>query len=433
MTAIPTPSTSTSTSPPAPDAATPPLSEQPADARRNLRWVALGLLPLILLAGVLALIVATDAGLGDRKTPPIETLNVQRITLPAPNEIELQVVNDGPDAITIAQVMVDDAYWQFEMDGSGTLGRLDATTIRIPYPWVEGEVHAIAIVSSTGVVFPAEVPVAVESPRTNGSTFARFALIGIYVGVIPVALGLLWYPFMRRLGGRSMRFILSLTVGLLVFLVVDMFGEAQEIALAVPSAFNGTLLVPIVALLAFLLLTTISMRNPGKPRRGLDVAYQIALGIGLHNLGEGLAIGAAFALGEVALGVFLVVGFTLHNVTEGVGIAAPILRERPALSHFAALALLGGGPAIIGVWIGGFIYSPLWTTIFLALGIGAIVQVIVEVTRLIIRSSANAARANAPDGKPHAAGQPVAWLNWTTLGGVTAGIAIMYATALLVA
>lgn len=414
---------------PAPAAAT----EHPAGARRDLRWIGLGLLPLILLAGVLALIVATDAGLGERRTPPIETLSVQRITLPAPDEIELSVVNDGPDAITIAQVMVDDAYWQFALDGSNTLGRLDSTTIRIPYPWVEGEAHAIAIVSSTGVVFPAEVPVAVESPRTNGATFARFALIGTYVGVIPVALGLLWFPFMRRLGGRAMRFILALTVGLLLFLVVDMFGEAQEIALTVPSALKGTLLVPIVALLAFLLLTTISMRNPGKPKRGLDVAYQIALGIGLHNLGEGLAIGAAFALGEVALGVFLVVGFTLHNVTEGVGIAAPILRERPALAHFAALALLGGGPAIVGVWIGGFIYSPLWTTIFLALGIGAIVQVIVEVTRLIIRSSAAAARTDAATAPDAAGAAPVAWLNWTTLGGVTAGIAIMYATALFVA
>jgi len=384
----------------------------------NVRWIAMGLLPLILLAGVLALIVATDAGLGDRTVPPIETLSVQRVTLPEPDRITVNVVNDGPDEITIAQVLVDDAYWQFTLDGPRTLDRLESTTIDIPYPWVEGEAHAIAIISGTGVVFDAEVPVAIESPETNSATFARFALIGTYVGVIPVALGLLWYPFMRRLSGDAMRFILALTVGLLVFLAVDMFQEAQEVALTAPAAFEGPLLVPIVALLAFLLLMTISSRKSDAPRRGLAVAYQIALGIGLHNLGEGLAIGAAFALGEVALGVFLVIGFTLHNVTEGVGIAAPILRERPALKHFAGLALLAGAPAILGVWIGGFIYSPLWTTIFLAIGIGAIVQVVVEVTRIIMRG---ATRENQP------------WLNWTTFSGVTAGIAIMYATALLVA
>jgi zinc transporter ZupT len=382
------------------------------------RSIGLGLLPLVLLALVLALIVATDAGLGDRTVPPIEELNVQRVTLPEPGVIELRVVNDGPDEITIAQVMVDDAYWLHEIDGDRTLDRLESTTITIPYPWVQDEAHAIAIVSATGVVFDAEVPVAVESPRTDGETFARFALIGIYVGVVPVALGLLWFPFMRRLGTGAMHFILALTIGLLVFLAIDMFEEAREVALTAPATFEGSLLVPVVALLAFLLLMTLSSRRGAGATRGLPVAYQIALGIGLHNLGEGLAIGAAFALGEVALGVFLVIGFTLHNVTEGVGIAAPILRESPRLRHFVLLALLAGAPAILGVWIGGFVYSPLWATIFLAIGIGAIAQVVVEVTRIITRGTA---RENLPA------------LNWTTLGGVTAGIAIMYATALIVA
>ena len=362
-------------------------------------------------------LLATDAGLGERTTPPIETLNIQRVRLPEPGRIVLDVVNDGPDPVTIAQVLVDDAYWQYEIDGNRTLGRLESATITIPYPWVAGEAHAVGLVSSTGIVFDAEVPVAVQSPEVSGSTLARFALIGFYVGVVPVGLGLLWYPFMRRLGDRGMRFVLALTVGLLVFLAVDMFGEAQEGALAVPEAFNGPILVPVVALVTFLLLITIARRRPGTPRRGVQVAYRIALGIGLHNLGEGLAIGTAFALGEVALGVFLVLGFTLHNVTEGVGIAAPILRERPRFIDFVGLALLAGGPAILGVWIGGFIVSPLWATIFLAVGIGAIAQVIVEVTRLIIGS-----------GK-----QSPALLDWTALGGVAAGLAIMYVTALIVA
>jgi zinc transporter, ZIP family len=261
------------------------------------------------------------------------------------------------------------------------------------------------------------VPVAIESPRADGATFLQFALIGTYVGVIPVALGLLWYPFLRRLGGRGLRFILALTVGLLLFLVVDMFLAANETALAAPTAFEGAVLVPLVALLAFMLLMVIGSNKGEAQQRGLPLAYRIALGIGLHNLGEGLAIGAAFALGEVALGVFLILGFTLHNVTEGVGIAAPILRERPALQHFLWLALLAGGPAILGVWIGGFIFSPLWATIFLAIGIGAIAQVIVEVGRLIVGGRERRAAA----------------FDWTTLAGVAAGIAIMYATALVVA
>lgn len=389
----------------------------PGSAERSPgRWILLGLAPLALLAAVLALIVATNAGLGERTAPPIEKLNVERVALPEPGLMRLTVVNDGPDAITIAQVRVDDAYWAHEIAPSRTIQRLGTATITIPYPWIAGEAHAITLISKTGVVFEAEVPVAIASPRADGATFARFALIGTYVGVVPVALGLLWYPFLRRLGGRGLRFILALTVGLLLFLVVDMFLEANEVALDAPAAWNGAVLVPLVALLTFMLLMAIGNRQGGTRRRGLALAYRIALGIGLHNLGEGLAIGAAFALGEVALGVFLVIGFTLHNVTEGVGIAAPILRERPELRHFLLLALLAGGPAILGVWIGGFIYSPLWAAIFLAVGIGAIAQVIVEVGRLIAGG-----------------GERRAVFDWTTLAGVAAGIAIMYATALVVA
>jgi ZIP family zinc transporter len=385
----------------------------------SLKSILLALLPLVLLAGVLIAIKVTDGGLGDRTAPPIETLSVQRVKLPEPGIIEVSVVNDGPDPITIAQVRVDDAYWQFEMDPAGPLERLDSATIAIPYPWVQDEAHAITLISSTGVVFDAAVPVAIESPHQDGKSFLRFGLIGLYVGVVPIVLGLLWFPFLQRLGRTGMNFVLALTIGLLVFLVVDMFGEAQEIALDAPSAWNAPVLVPVLALLTAGLLVVVgqSLRRRFADAGPLTLSYQMATGIGLHNLGEGLAIGAAFALGEAALGVFLIAGFTLHNVTEGVGIAAPLVRAKPSLLHFAALATVAGGPAIIGTWLGAFTFSPLWTAVFLAIGVGAILQVIVEVSRLIARSQA---RHNEPA------------LSWTTLGGVAAGVAVMYATALLV-
>jgi zinc transporter ZupT len=150
----------------------------------------------------------------------------------------------------------------------------------------------------------------------------------------------------------------------------------------------------------------------------LFISYMIALGIGFHNLGEGLAVGAAFALGEVSLGTFLVVGFTLHNITEGVGIAAPVAKQRPPLYHFVLLALLAGGPAILGTWIGGFAFDPLLAVIFLSIGAGAILQVVYEVGRLIIRSSQ---RDN------------VSSLAWSNVAGLLVGITIMYLTAFLVA
>jgi zinc transporter, ZIP family len=404
-------------------------AETPAVARQGQRRLTPGalvwaLVPLLLLAAVLAWIVRSDAGLGERTVPPIETLNVQRVWLPAPGEIRLNVVNGGPDPITIAQVMVDDAYWQFSMEPAAPLQRLQSATIAIPYPWVEGEAHAIRLVSSTGVIFDAEIPVAVESPQPDRESMTRFALVGLYVGIVPIALGLLWYPFLRRLGRTGMTFVLALTVGLLAFLFVDMWHEAQETAAAAVGWLNAAALIPLLALLTMGLLMiagqALQLRNRARSgeQSPLALAYEIALGIGLHNLAEGLAIGAAFALGEAALGVFLILGFTLHNVTEGIGIAAPLVRQRPPMVHFIGLALLAGAPAIVGTWIGAFVYSPFWATVFLAIGIGAILQVIVEVGRLIWHNQQRA-------------GQPA--LTWATFGGLAAGIAVMYLTALLVA
>ena len=386
---------------------------------RGAGWVLLGLVPLLGLGVLLAFIVLNGAGVSREDAPPVEDLSVQRVALPTEFEFVLSVRNGGPQPVTLSQVVVNDAIWDFEAEPDNTIPRLGSVTVTVPYSWVEGEAYEIVLITSTGTTFDAEVPVAVLTPGFSGETFWRYALIGTYVGVIPVALGLLWYPFLRRLGSAGMNFVLAMTVGLLAFLVVDTLQEAIEVAVELPGVFSGIPLVILLTLLTLLgLLGTERLLRRGREEATrLGTSYRIALGIGLHNLGEGLAIGAAFALGEAALGVFLVVGFTLHNITEGVGIAAPILRERPRLAHFLWLALLGGGPAILGTWIGGFAFSNLLAAVFLAVGAGAILQVIYEVTRLLLKDST---RSKTPA------------LSATNLGGLLVGMAIMYGTALLV-
>jgi ZIP family zinc transporter len=386
---------------------------------RGPGWILLGLLPLLGLGVLLAFIVLNGAGVGRQDAPPVEDLSVQRVALPTEYEFVLTVRNGGTQPVKLSQVVVNDAIWDFEAEPDSTIPRLGSATVTIPYSWVEGEAYEIVLITNTGTTFDAEVPVAVLTPQFSSETFWRYALIGTYVGVIPVALGLLWYPFLRRLGSAGMNFVLAMTVGLLAFLVIDTLEEAMEVAVELPGVFSGIPLVILLALLTLLGLlgTERLLRGRREEASRLGTSYRIALGIGLHNLGEGLAIGAAFALGEAALGVFLVVGFTLHNITEGVGIAAPILKERPHLAHFLWLALLGGGPAIVGTWIGGFAFSNLLAAVFLAVGAGAILQVIYEVTRLLLKDSA---RSKTPA------------LSAPNLGGLLAGVAIMYATALLV-
>ncbi|WP_420449149.1 ZIP family metal transporter [Candidatus Palauibacter sp.] len=390
------------------------------------RWI-LGLFPLALLAGLVAFFFGADPTAPFRDAfPPVEDLTIERVSFPESGVMRVHVVNGGPEAATIAQVIVDDAFWQFEMDGDPTLPRLARATLELDYPWVEGELHVIRLVTSTGLTFDHEVAVATLSPRPNALYLTTFGLLGLYAGVIPVLVGLLWYPFLRRIDRKWIHFYLSLTVGLLAFLVVDAFEDTLEASALVPEGFQAAGLIAVGVIGAVVGLRALGNLGRGRDRAGsgdgreggtspgLTVAYLIAISIGLHNLGEGLAIGAAFSLGEIALGSFLVIGFALHNTTEGLAIVAPVASKRPPLRHFAFMGGIAGLPTILGAWAGGFSYSPTLATFFLALGAGAILQVIVEVTRLI--------RKSWPEGL-------FTPLNAT---GLLLGLLVMYGTALMV-
>lgn len=379
-------------------------------------WL-LALIPLILLGLMLTYLVVTGGGLTELSGPPVEQIAIERITLPEPGIIQVEVINDGPGEITIPQVLIDDAYFGFTAEPSNTLPRLGRATFTIPYPWVAEETHHIVLLSSLGALFEGEVAVAVETPAPSANLFVQFGLVGLYVGVIPILLGVLWYPFMRQLGGQAMNFILALTVGLLVYLAIGTWLDANEFAQELPAFWQGVPLVIFISLISLGILLALGNLRKGQESTPLSISYRIALGIGLHNLGEGLAIGAAFALGEAALGTFLILGFTLHNITEGIGITAPVVRQNPGLKHFALLILLAGGPAILGTWVGGFAFNPVLATIFLAIGVGAILQVVWEVGKLVARESRKL-------------NQPV--VNWVNLGGVVVGLALMYFTAFLV-
>ncbi len=386
-------------------------------SRRTLQLAGLAALPVVLLA--LLAVVLVHGGLLDfmrRGVPPIEELTFERVVL-APGTITVDVVNGGPDPVTVAQVLVDEAFWEFSITPDATVERLERARIEIPYPWVQDETHEVTILSSTGLTFTHEIAVAVATPEVGARYLGIFTLIGLYVGVIPVAIGLLWYPMLRRLAPRWIHFALAVTAGLLMFLAVDALGEAFETAGQVAGAFQGSMMVVIAVLATVLALEMISRSR--LKRGGADgrrtVALLVALGIGLHNMGEGLAIGAAYALGEAALGAFLIVGFMLHNTTEGLGIVAPIASDRPKLTTLGALGLLAGGPTIVGAWIGGLAYTALLSTLFLAVGAGAIAQVVLALYRVVARDR-----------------EREVW-NPLAASGVLAGLVIMYATGLLVA
>ena len=381
-------------------------------------WL-LGLIPLVLIAVALGAFAALGGpGLGDRNGPPVEELAVERTVL-EPGVIELTVRNDGPDDVRVAQVVVNDAFAQFS-GAEEPIDRLATETVRVQQPWIEGEAYEIALLTSTGATITHAIDAAVETPTNDLSFFGLMALLGIYVGVIPVALGMLWLPWVRRIPRGWLRAVMALTVGLLAFLAIDATLEGFELAGEGSQAFGGVALVIIGAVVSYLLLTGVGAWLEDRRARaesggasGFQLAVLVALGIGLHNLGEGLAIGVSYATGALALGAFLVIGFALHNTTEGLAIVAPIARSAPSLRRLVGLGLLAGAPAVLGAWIGASAFNSSVAAFLFGAGAGAIAQVIVQLAPAL------------RDDKGRA-------LHPTAVGGLLAGLAVMFATGLLV-
>jgi len=346
----------------------------------ELKSIILAVFPLILLVAIVSSFLSGGpTKIFQTEIPPVEDLHVMRHTLKT-DLISLDVMNTGTDPVTIAQVMVRGAFWNHDVTPKRSLDPLESARVNIPFPWNVGEPVEIVLLTSTGVPFDYEIEVASITPRPTLKSLLRFAMIGVYVGVIPVGLGICWFPFLRRLKKNSLNFITYITVGLLAFLTIDALHEAGEVAEHLPGVLNGTALIVLGAMGTIFVLLGIENRNKEQTKldsNNVAVAWLVAFAIGLHNLGEGLAIGSAYVLGEMTLGALLVVGFTIHNTTEGIAIVTPILKERVNINRLIYLGALGGIPTIFGCWIGAFTYSPLWSILFLGIGAGALIQVII--------------------------------------------------------
>jgi len=387
------------------------------------RWVA-ALVPIALLLVVVGAFLFMSPLSGIQGGEPLPDVTVTHATMPDDETVVLHVTNNGPVEVTISQVLVDEAYWDHELRGTAdrTLAPMESARVVVPYHWNPGWDLSVVLVLSEGSTVQHTIVAPTQSPGLSLDLLGTLALVGLFVGIVPVALGMLWFPYLRSLSDRALDAVLLFSVGVLTFLAVDAGVEAFELAEQAPAAFGGTAMVVVAAVGAFLLVQSVSAWRAGRvaagderAASGLWIAYLVALGIGLHNLAEGLAIGSSFALGRVSLGAFLIVGFMLHNVTEGPAVVAPVASgERPALKQFAALGVLAGAPVVLGGWLGSLAFSPTLGAVFLAVGVGAIVQVDWEIAQMVRQS----------DGRLGSA---------TNLLALGVGFVVMYATDLFVA
>ena len=335
------------------------------------------------------------------------------------NEIQATVRNTGPVHVNVVLADVNDRIQPAAIEPDTSLERFETALVRIPFDWNEGQPYEIGVTISDGTRFAKGIDAAFPALEPNVDLFVFLGMIGFLIGVVPIMIGLLWYPFIKKLGKNTFNFFLAFTMGLLVFLGIDAVIEATEISENhLSSIFNGELLIATVVILSFLALYGIGKQLTKKTEfsklsQGLAISLMIAIGIGFHNLGEGLAVGAAIALGEVALSTFLIIGFATHNTTEGLAIAAPLTKSKAKIFKMIGLGLIAGIPAIFGCWVGGFSFSPLFTLIFLAIGAGAIFQVVLSIFQYMKEKSDLLS-------------------NTSLFAGISAGLLVMYLTSVLI-
>ena len=335
------------------------------------------------------------------------------------NEIQATVRNTGPVHVNVVLADVNDRIQPAAIEPDTSLERFETALVRIPFDWNEGQPYEIGVTINDGTRFAKGIDAAFPALEPNVDLFVFLGMIGFLIGVVPIMIGLLWYPFIKKLGKNTFNFFLAFTMGLLVFLGIDAVIEANEISENhLSSIFNGELLIATVVILSFLALYGIGKQLTKKTEfsklsQGLAISLMIAIGIGFHNLGEGLAVGAAIALGEVALSTFLIIGFATHNTTEGLAIAAPLTKSKAKIFKMIGLGLIAGVPAIFGCWIGGFSFSPLFTLIFLAIGAGAIFQVVLSIFQYMKEKSEILS-------------------NTSLFAGVSVGLIVMYLTSVII-
>jgi ZIP family zinc transporter len=389
-----------------------------SNSSSKVKMIASGVIPFVFLIVMIVFIFGPGSYLLDLGVP-LPEITIEQIDF-IDSEIQITVRNTGPIPVEVVMADVNDRIQPAAIEPDRFLERFETALVRIPFEWNTAEPYTVGLTVEDGTRFERAIEAAAPALKLNLEFIGFFAIIGTYVGIIPVMIGLLWLPFIKKISKSKYHFFLALTAGLLLFLGIDSIEEAFEVANEnLSSNFNGVLLITTTIVLSFLGLYYASEKLTKKAdslgiSKPVAIGLMIAIGIGLHNFGEGLAIGSALGLGSIAFSTFLIVGFALHNTTEGLAIAAPLSREKNVIKKLLGLGLIAGTPAIFGAWVGGFAFSPFSSVIFISIGAGAIFQVIVIVLKWI--------RDEGDDNLSSA----------SVVSGFAMGMLIMYLTSILV-
>ncbi|MEM0120729.1 MAG: ZIP family metal transporter [Thermoprotei archaeon] len=211
----------------------------------------------------------------------------------------------------------------------------------------------------------------------------RLLLLGLIAG-FTIFIGL---PLVVFFGDSDKRkgFLSAIASGILLFILIEILSDSAEPIAHAGSAFGLAeysalyLIGFTVGVFSLVLYEDRVLQKTKEKPIEYSMATMTAYGIGLHNFGEGLAIGAAFASGALGLAAMLVIGFGAHNTTEGFAVFSPLKKNQMTNKRIIGLGLVGGGPTLLGTIVGGFFDSTPLTTLLYALAGGSVLYVLITV------------------------------------------------------
>ena len=351
---------------------------------------------LIWLLAALGLLAATLFVAGNFGGPAVdgsasaeESLRVEEILL-EPGRIDLLVRNTGSGELTIAQVTINGAAWlSLTLPGPIVEPGAEAAIRLDDYEWLAGKPYEIVIFTSRANAFPTYIASARATFQPTNANVNVIIWLGIVIGLLPVLLGLLWYPGLGQFGRQGGLFLAMLSAVGLGLLGLKLVADIIEWLDAPFEIFGqgGLLVLGGVGLFVGLNFLGRYQEATGADQLGRQflTAQRIALGVGLFSLGQGIILGGEIGQDLLAPGAWSVTGLLLVNLIKGLGIISPLPAAKVtggSIGQLALMGIVGGFPAILGVWFGVFYSAPLLTALLLGAGLGAVAAVVYQLIAL---------------------------------------------------
>ncbi|MEM7032645.1 MAG: hypothetical protein AAF629_24035 [Chloroflexota bacterium] len=359
------------------------------------RLVGIGV-PLIILGGLIAWLIISPPQLRLFSTAATEQLDIEQVIL-QPGRFELVVRNTGAESLSIAQVTINDAAWISLVLPKTTIDPLTRATIQLDdYEWIEGQTYQIIIYTTTANTFVVDIPDARVTPQLTQPNLLTLLLSGFLIGMLPLYVGLSWWPMLRQLYLPSWLIWVGVAIGLIFGRGVDLLPLVPHFVRHIGALYQawGLVIIGLVFALGMLYRRASQGGDDTSQDRFLQ-AYRVVIALGLLGFGEGLILGQVMGSQVSAAPLWLqsplwIVGLLILNASKGLILALILSDLRPMWVQWILFGFIAGFPLMLGIVLGAFPMAMPLLILLTGAAIGAFIWVNVELLWLARTESDNA-------------------------------------------